>query len=82
MVQHEAEVPTLENNIACAINDWYGPGPIVVSDVLNALIGTIASIAVQGGCTTIERREIMAEHLKTNVLAALQFYQNEMDATH
>jgi hypothetical protein len=78
MKSDAAEVPTLEDNIAFAVSAWFGDAPIVVPDALNALIGTIASIAVKAGCTTDERRTILADHLRTNVLSALQYYSEEV----
>jgi hypothetical protein len=66
--------PTLQQNIAFAISAWFGGKEIIVPETLDALVGTIASIAVKGGCSTPERRLALADHLRTNVLSALEYY--------
>lgn len=76
----DVEAPTLQGNIAFAITAWFGSDPIVVPETLDSLIGAMASIAVKAGCTTQERRLVLADHLRTNVLSALEHYANELVA--
>jgi hypothetical protein len=63
---------TLEQAIAKTVNAWYAGRPVDVGPVLNALVNVIAAISVKAGCTTPQRRRVLGNHMKNNVVAAVE----------
>lgn len=62
---------SLEQALRQTINGWFGNNVIDVHSTLDAMLATMASIAVKAGCNTDERVAILADHMKTNLAVQL-----------